>query len=192
MKHRRLKWIESAGGPFILISDKIVGLWSGILNRNSFLANGNDTAEEAKDFLNPDEADYGKACSIKERLGLVKVDNEDALILGGEPSNTTFFYSLNTPVLARLSFANDRAFAENALLNLDLNSINDWEFALEIHLTSDRHFLFDSACSQGMLSEEDYLQINIKQGSYRLSTALCEPDNETQLILHKFDIMDLR
>jgi hypothetical protein len=35
----KLKWIDSAGGPLILISDKTVGLWSGILKRSAYLVN---------------------------------------------------------------------------------------------------------------------------------------------------------
>lgn len=78
----RLKWVASEGGPLILISDKSKNLWSGILKRSSYLAN---KIEEADDFLDADEADYGKACLVQDYLGVVNVGNDTALVLGDEP-----------------------------------------------------------------------------------------------------------
>ena len=43
-----LKWIDSNGGPLVLISDKSYKLWSGILKRSSYLEN---KFEEADDFM---------------------------------------------------------------------------------------------------------------------------------------------
>jgi len=182
----KLEWIDSAGGPLILITDKTVGLWSGILKRSAYLTNVDEDAEE---FLDPDEADYGKACLVENYLGLVEVDNEEALVLGGEPMLTTFFFSRDKPILARWFYGEDKEFVDNTLLNIDLNSINNWEFELIFNLMSDKQFLFDSACSKTMVDkrQEDYLQININHGQYKLSTSVYKPDCKTKLILHKFE-----
>jgi hypothetical protein len=183
----KLKWIDSEGGPLILISDKTVGLWSGILKRSAYLANIEDDAD---DFLDPEEADYGKACLFKDYLGLLNINNEDVLILGGEPMLTTFLISSGKPVLARWYYGEDEVFVDETLLNIDLNSIDNWKFSLTINLTSDKQLLFDSAYSESMLNkqQQDYLQINIKSGEYKVSTSVYEPDNKTKLILHKLEM----
>jgi hypothetical protein len=185
----RLKWIDSAGGPLILIADKTVGLWSGILKRSAYLTN---VDEDANDFLDPDEADYGKACLIEDYLGLVMVDDEEVLVLGDEPMLTTFFFSQDKPVLARWFYGEDKEFVDNTLLNIDLSSINNWEFALTFNLMSNKQFLFDSACSKSMIDkkQEDCLHINMNPGRYKLSTSVYEPDSKTKLILHKFETTD--
>ena len=183
----KLKWIESAGGPFILISKKVVGFWSGILNRNSYLANRDGEVEEAEDFLDPNEADYGKACLIEGWLGLTIVNDENVLVLGDEPINTTFFFSADKPILARWSYGENTEFVNNLLLSADIDFIDNWEFVLEFNITSDKQFLFDSACSQNMLNDEEYLEINLKSGVYKVSTTIYEPNDKTQLILHKFE-----
>lgn len=179
----QLKWIESAGGPFIFISDKVVGFWSGILNRDSYL-NGGD--EEAEDFLDPNEADYGKACLIEDWLGLSQINDENVLVLGDEPVITTFFFSADKFILVRWIYGENKESVNNFILTLDTETIN-WEFILEFNITSDKQFLFDSACSRNMLNEEEYLEINLQQGMYKVSTATYQPDDKTHLLLHKFE-----
>ncbi len=183
----RLKWIDSAGGPLILISDKSYKLWSGILKRSSYLDN---KVEDADDFLNADEADYGKACLVHDYLGVVNVGDDNVLVLGNEPLLTTVFHSIDGKVvIARWYYGEDEELVDNYLKTIDLDSI-DWEFVLALKLTSERQFLFDSACSASMLDKgnNDYLSLNIKQGDYKIWTSIFEPDDKTKLIIHKFDM----
>lgn len=184
----KLKWIVSAGGPLILISDKTISRWSGILNRSAYLKK---EEEDADDFLDPDEADYGKACQVDGYVGLIKLDDEEVLVLGSEPMFTTFFFSHGKPVLARWFNGEDEAFVDHALLNIDLGLMLNWEFELRFNLVSDTPFLFDSACSESMLNNQqrDYLRLNMKAGYYEVSTSVYEPDDKTKLILHKFEMI---
>jgi len=183
----RLKWIDSAGGPLILISDKSYNLWSGILKHSSYLDN---KSEDADDFLNADEADYGKACLVDDYLGLINIGDDTALVLGDEPLLTTIFHSVdNRAVIARWYYGENEGQVENVLKTIDLNSIDNWEFALPLELSSDKQYLFDSARSATMLDKEndDYLVVNIKQGNYQIWTSIYEPDDKTKLIIHKFE-----
>ncbi len=187
----KLKWIESAGGPLILISDKCYSLWSGILKRSSYLDN---KTEDADDFLNADKADYGKACLVQDYLGIVNIGNDTALVLGDEPLLTTVFHSIdNRVVIARWFYGENEALVDKYLKAIDLNSIANWKFASTLKLSSDRQFLFDSACSASMLPEKEnnkWLSLNIKQGDYKIWTSIYEPDDKTKLIIHKFDMTD--
>lgn len=183
----RLKWINSAGGPLILISDKSYNLWSGILKRSSYLDN---KIEDADDFLNAEEADYGKACLVQDYLGVVNVGNGTALILGDEPLLMTFFHSVDGRVaIARWFYGEDEELVDNNLKTIDFNSTDNWEFALTLNLSSENQYLFDSACFAGMLNKgnNDCLSANIKQGDYKIWTSIYEPDKKTKLIIHRFD-----
>lgn len=183
----KLNWIESAGGPLILISDKSYKLWSGILRRSSYLDN---KTEEAYDFLSADETDYGKACLVEDYLGIVSIGDDTAIILGDEPLMTTSFYSVdNRVIIARIYYCEDSESVDSNLKIIDINSIENWRFALAVKLSSDRQYLFDSACSASMLEKgsNDCLLMNIKHGDYKIWTSIYEPDDKTKLIIHKFD-----
>ena len=186
----RLKWIDSEGGPLILLSDKSYKLWSGILNRSSYLDN---KIEDADDFLNADETDYGKACLVQDYLGVINIGDDLALVLGDEPLSTTIFHSIdNTVVIARWCYGENEDWVDNHLKTIKLNSIDNWEFALMFGLSSDKQYLFDSACSASMLKEgiNECLTVNIKQGVYQISTSIYEPDDKTKFIIHKFDMIN--
>jgi hypothetical protein len=183
----KLKWIASAGGPLILISEKSYNLWSGILKRSSYLDN---QIENNNDFLNAEETDYGKACLVQDYLGIVNVGNDTALVLGDEPLLTTVFLSVDSRVvIARWYYGEDEESVDSYLKTIDLNSIDNWEFSLTLKLSCSKQYLVDSACSASMLDKgnNDYLSLNIKQGHYKIWTSIFEPDDKTKLILHKFD-----
>ncbi|GEM_PF-1307208 len=182
----KLNWIESSGGPLVLISDREAGFWSGILKTDKYLVN---IEEESEDFLNPDETDYGKACMINNYLGLVKIHNEDVLIVADEPMLTTFFVISQKPVLARWIYGENKTDVNNFLMHIELNLIENWEFEFRINFFSDKQFLFDSADSFDSKTKH-YLEANIKKGCYKILTALYEPNDKTKLLLHKFEIED--
>jgi hypothetical protein len=77
-----LIWIESAGGPLILLGEHHLNVWSGIFNK-SLYAKG--IVVEVYDFMDAHEADYGKACRVNDYLGIIG----KAFILGEEPMPTT-------------------------------------------------------------------------------------------------------
>ncbi len=182
-----LRWIHSAGGPLILISESSYKLWSGILKRSSYL---DKKIEDADDFLDADEADYGKACLIQDYLGLINVGDDAVLVLGDEPLLTTIYNSADAKVvIARWYYGEDEQLVESYLNTIDLNSIDNWEFALILNLSSDKQYLFDSACSASMLDKgnNEFMTINIKPGEYKIWTSIYEPEEKTKLIIHKLE-----
>lgn len=184
----KLKWIDSVGGPLVLLSEKSFKLWSGVLNRKSYLEN---IIEDADDFTDADQADYGKACLVEDYLGVIEIGNDSALILGEEPMMTTVFNSTDEKIIiARWSYGESEEIVDHLLENIDLSSIDTWEFALSFQLTTNSQYLIDSACSATMLEHEteDYLLLSIKPGKYKIWTSIYEPDNNTKLILHKMEV----
>lgn len=182
----RFRWIESTGGPLVLIADKSYQLWSGTLKRVSYLEN---RFEHADDFMDPDESDYGKACGVQDYLGVVDVGNDFALILGDEPLLTTALETRDGRfILARWIYADDNLFVENTLKVLKIDNINHWELGLTFSISSDAQYLFDSASNSRLLSEgEEKLSLSIAKGSYEIWTSVYEPNEKTKLLIHRFD-----
>lgn len=184
-----LKWIESGGGPLVLICGGKVKRWSGVYKRSAYLANAEEMAE---DLLNPDESDYGKACSVYDYLGFASVDDEKVLVLGDAPLPTAFFYAAgDIPLLARAVYAKPGEEEDKKLLMLDPGNVGKWEYALNFEVTSLPQFLFDAASAGNRIdnADDNYLQLDMKPGRYQVSTAIYEPDHETQLVLHRFELM---
>jgi len=79
---------------------------------------------------------------------------------------TTVFLSVDDKtVIARWYYGEDGQSVDNFLKTIDLNSIDNWEFALTLHLSSDKQYLIDSACSANMLDKNnDLLSLDIQQG----------------------------
>jgi hypothetical protein len=181
-----LQWIQSTGGPLILISEKGYKSWSGILSRTAYL---NGRMEEAGDFLNPEETDYGKACLVDDYTGLVDIGAEKALIFGDEPLLTTAFFSLDhSLIVARCYYGASEATVDKFLHAFVPNSIDSWELATTFDAYSSQHYLFDAAnCADNMdENSKNYLSLNIKQGKYQVWTSVYAPDEQTKLLLHKF------
>jgi hypothetical protein len=184
---KQLNWIESGGGPLILIAGDAFKLWSGTYKREFYL---NGVFEEAEDFMNPEEADYGLACSVDDYLGLVDVANQNALVFGDQPMSTTVFYHSFTEAGIARWFYGDEKSKEN-LLNLDLNTI-DWKFVLNIYFDSHVQYLFDSACCAGDFDKQErkkeFLLLMLRAGNYKVFTAVYEPDDKTRFFLYRFQI----
>jgi hypothetical protein len=97
-----------------------------VFNRSAYL---NNYLVDADDFLDPIEADYGKACSVNDYIGMVDIENNSVLVLGDEPMLTTVFSSSDSKVgLARWYYApdNSEGAIDQLLLNLDTESIDNW------------------------------------------------------------------
>src|SRR5882724_11999130 len=96
-----LKWIDSAGGPLILMDQSFVDCWKG----NSSISP-----------KNPGITDYERACRIDNYIGLVDVGSGNGLVLGDEPMMTSW-HSQNTVegILLRWQWAPNEKSVVNAL-----------------------------------------------------------------------------
>jgi hypothetical protein len=187
---KRLDWIESAGGPLVIISDDAINLWSGIYKRESYLL---DKIEDAYDFMDSTETDYGKSCLVDDYLGLVEVGKENGIVLGDEPMPTTIFNSSDNEInIARFCYygiKDSEHYADKLLSDLDLALIDNWEYKLTVTFNSEKLFLFDSAVDgKGLYKRQentDFLLSHLTPGQYKVFTSVYEPDKEIKLILHR-------
>ncbi|MDT5268358.1 MAG: hypothetical protein QOH49_544 [Acidobacteriota bacterium] len=165
----RLTWVNSAGGPLVLLEEHLLPEWRG---------HDGSTAQEHEG-----RTDYERACDVDDYLGLVEVGSGRALVLGDEPMQTTWCPSPEGSgvVLLRWQWADSEAAVIDAAGDMPEES---WESTGLIFQTSGRDLvLFDSAYPGDEPGER--LTIQLARGQYGIDTAHYRPDAETSLVLHR-------
>jgi hypothetical protein len=169
------QWIDSGGGPLLLLEEHLLGYWKGF-----------NFSKQHPDFV----TDYDFACEIDDYLGVIEVGPGYGLVLGGEPMSTAWlpFSDTKNGLLIRWMFAEN----ENAVTNAvnDLQSVTWQKTGIEIDFSGDRLILFDSACAGSQVGEK--LEIKISEGRYSAETAHHQPNKETSLILHRFSLLNIK
>lgn len=155
-----MKWIESTGGPFILLSDALSTQWRGC------------------------EGDYERACAIADWLGVLKVGTREALVVNDEPMPTAKFIGANYCLLVRWSCASD----EQTVLR-HLEHAGHLAFpvpSVVVDFGSRFVVLFDSSESGSDVGSEESLRLELPSARCALNTLDWRPDRDTRLILHSF------
>jgi hypothetical protein len=162
-----LAWIESTGGPLILIEEALMPYW-----------NGHSSSSHSS------MTDYERACAISDYLGTIGVGPGHAVVLGEEPASTAWWHSseLDFSYLVRWVFAESE---DEIIKALDTLSINSWERNdIEIKVAKEKLVLFDSAFPGYDIDTS--ISIQIPTGTYIVETLHYTPNAETSLILHRF------
>ncbi len=182
-----LKWIQSAGGPLVVLPEEALNVWSGRYKRDLYLKG---VFEEADNFLNRTEADYGKACSVDDFLGVIEGKKGSVLVLGDEPLPTTLYHSSkNEAGIARVYYGKENI--EEVINGLSINKIIHWKFGLTVAFNSNNQFLFDAALAgEDLKNLDEFLSIRLTPGLYKVFTHVYEPDEETKLLLHRLTAAD--
>jgi hypothetical protein len=170
MKSERiLKWLESAGGPLLLLEEHLLTDWRGVFAESNQIPTSG----------------YDRACNIDDYIGIIEVGSGYGIVLGDEPFLTAWS-QLPDPqksFLIRWVFAENEAAVIEALTNLQELKWENTE--VEIKLSGDKLVLFDAACDGSQI--DDRLEIEIPKGSYTVETFHYKPNNQTSLILHRFN-----
>ncbi|WP_084597901.1 Imm21 family immunity protein [Micromonospora chokoriensis] len=156
-----LPWVESGGGPLIVVPSSALTEWKGA------------SVDEPDSW-----GDYDRACRVDGDVGVVDVGDEQALVLADEPASTT--YLPDRRIFVRWLCANSEA--DVVRLVPRAVEIADWEDA-GTWTTSGPAELFDSAYHGGGLEYTTHLAVDLARGTYLIRTAHVEPDNETALVM---------
>ncbi len=159
-----LTWLDTLGGPHILVPQSALPNWHGAPM---------DSSE--------DEGDYGRACSVKSYIGLIQVGPDNALVMS-EPCLTTFLAERRA--LIRWVAANSEDdMVEAACEVMDAQSaLGDEELTWTVGETL---ILFDSAFRHDEISPEEHLRIDLSPGRYQVrATYVKHP--KAELILVQF------
>ncbi|WP_326594227.1 Imm21 family immunity protein [Streptomyces sp. NBC_01294] len=154
-----LTWLETEGGPFIVVPRTALPHWSGT------------------------EGDYDRACEVMEFVGVLALpDGAEALVLGDEPLSTA--YLPEHRVLVRWHYAeSEEGVADIIRAGL---ATAEWEEGPVLSTTGEL-VMFGAAyfgTEVGTLTDSTALEL--AAGRYRVDSASIEPDDLTSFRVHRF------
>ncbi|MEU9498472.1 Imm21 family immunity protein [Streptomyces sp. NPDC048196] len=165
--HNPTKWIESTGGPFVLLPATHALDWQGI-----------------------EGDDYDAACLVEDYLGRVEFGPEDqkvpGIVVADEPLPTTFLPDLQC--FLQWSYApSEQALVDGA--RSSFHDIDDWHQgpALDVQ---DQLIVFDATVPGHSLEEAETLPVSLPAGSYRFHTADFEVGDDVAGRLHALRPLD--
>ncbi|MFC9754710.1 Imm21 family immunity protein [Streptomyces sp. NPDC056921] len=154
-----LTWLETEGGPFIVVPRTTLSHWSGR------------------------EGDYDRACEVMGLLGILELpDGAEALVLGDEPLSTAYLPELRA--LVRWCYAeSEEGVADIVRAGLPTA---EWDEGPVLSTTGEL-VMFDAAyfgTEAGTLTDSTVLELGA--GRYRVDSASIEPDQLTSFHVHQF------
>ncbi len=161
-----LEWIESSGGPLLLLSEDLLPAWQGA------------------DGPFGKTTDFERACSTREPIERIRVGSGMGLVLGDEPIATAWMPDAGGAggVLVRLSSLADQGVAEQALRQgAKGGSPKGSRVVLSVRAPL---VLFDAAHAGTDLPSHT-LRITLPPAEYEVDTLTLQPDANTTLLLHR-------
>ena len=153
------KWIESSGGPFVIIEKKFAPLWRG---------------------TNGHPSDFDLACRTSNYIEEISTTNTTALILGDEPLRTLVAYSEDHNLIVRWRWATSE---EDVLSKIQSISFpKKCKDQIDVNFFTDNLEIFDSASTY---SEAESINLKINTGKNTIKTFDYSPNPETSLLIHK-------
>jgi hypothetical protein len=170
------KWIGSFGGPLICVESEHRNKWRGA-----------DRARLTQDNV---EDDYQLACDVAGYAGVISLRGFLALILGGMPLQTAVFSdNEGKKLITRVVYAENDEDIYNGLLCLGHEFFDDCEEIAHLSVRSGSLSIFDSA-QDGEDDDFPVIDFELCPGSYEVVTKVYNPDDRTELVLHKFVLCD--
>ncbi|MFJ9459819.1 Imm21 family immunity protein [Kitasatospora sp. NPDC101447] len=156
----RVEWIDSEGGPLVLVPEAALGAWTG-----------------------SEGADYDRACGVDGHVGLLDVGGAQALVLGDGPLSTTHLPERG--LLLRWMAAE----SEEAILAALPRALQlaEWEPELTWEVGNGPVYLFDAGWTGGESATEGRLRLDLPAGRRRVRAARVEPDEQAQVVLVRLD-----
>jgi hypothetical protein len=180
--------MNSNGGPLLLVPGEYLLEWEGI---DTPSAGRQVEAKFRWDGPDAPATDYDRACDVKGYLGAIQIGEGTGLVLGDEPAMTSW-----QPLAVHDNAGNTRAggmlirwiYADSGEHVVDvLGHVPEgvWMEGVTFRAGQQPLYLIDSAFAGSELEGGDHLFIQLPAGTYRVSTAVYEPDASTCLVLHR-------
>ena len=155
----QIQWINSAGGPLLLVAQEDLESWHGIEND-----------------------DYDRACAVDDYVGMIPVGGGPGLVLGDEPMQTAWVaLTASSGLLVRWMWAD----SEQAVID-SLPAIPEeaWQ-ATGINFPSETgNFILIDSGAPGQKVRE-YLRFTLEPGDYIVETAEYSPQKSLRLVVHR-------
>ena len=162
-----MKWVESGGGPLIVVPEQDLSSWNGIHPGQG-----------------EQQSDYDLACLGKEDLFIVEKANAQILVLGDEPFRTTWWPAEKGLLLVRWIYAESEQAVASYLEDLGTQELRR-EQILSFS-TPGRCLLFDSA-EPGDDIRGDTLVLPLRAGTYRVGSCIVSPSEDLSLSVVVFE-----
>ncbi|WP_083935921.1 Imm21 family immunity protein [Saccharomonospora halophila] len=159
------RWVETEGGPLIGIPESVLEHWSGVFGADG----GTD--------------DYARACAVRELVGAIDVGGRTALILAGEPSDTTYLPEMRVFVRVLSQDAEDDEAVIAAVSEAAAGARWEWETEFVVH---EPLVVFDSALGFDRLREGDWLRVEMPTGRHQVWCADVDVPDVAELRLVQF------
>lgn len=160
-----MQWIESGGGPLVVVPQTRLDRWRGVDCRSS-----------------DDTSDYDRACEVADDVAVVRVADTEILVLGEEPFRTTWLPDEKGGLLIRWVYADK----EDSIPEfLSAPGLEDALSASGVSFTTPGAcVLFDSA-EPGDDIRGDSMALALKPGTYAVKSAIVKPSAEVRLLIHQ-------
>jgi hypothetical protein len=160
-----MKWVESLGGPLILLpTEKMVNWFGDAGPRNSQVSH------------------YGLACSVKDYCGTIQIGGAQAFVVADEPLPTTWVKTGKGGQLVRWIAAETEAELLETAGTIKKDEYLD--SVIEYESTVGPHSLFDSVYSGSEAKES--ITIEIQSNRTKIATYFAKTGN-VWLVVHDFE-----
>lgn len=176
MPKSRLKWLETLGGPHLLVSTESLRSWNGL--------------ERAFDHLSSEDiSDYARACRIKNWVGMIEVGESNALVLSGDAGAISWISnsdSIGGLLVQWIGADSEQQILEGIENGSVLNCLTDSNAERLIYSVngSGLMYLIDSVDS-GKDLRQPYINIDMTAGEYLVESGYFE-DPDLMLIVRRF------
>lgn len=177
-----LWWIESAGGPLVLLSEQYLSAWLGHAPAWEVWMDPDATGLPDDQPEASQMTDYERAGMINGYIGVLAVGDGQGVVLSGDWLATAWLSVSETEgMLIRWVYGTDQA---GLLERLTPISSDGWTRNVDSFQIG-RHSLalFDAAWPGSEAPER--ITITLLEGEYTVDTAIVLPEQHTKLVLHR-------
>lgn len=167
MTKEPMTWIESSGGPLVLLPELLLPSWRGTLPPPH----------------EPISGDYARAVEIKEYLGKIAVGQGEGLVLGGDPLPAAAIPVADGLLVVRWVYAESDMAAEIAIRNARRLPYRPEAFLFDNG--DDIVVLMDAAWPGDAVAE--VTRLPLRKGTYGVATAEYKPDSDTFFVVHRLE-----
>lgn len=158
-KHLLSDWLNSSGGPLVVMEEAKAPLWTG--------AGGSPS-------------DYDKACQSVDYTSKLLVHSSEVLVLGDEPLQTAIATSDDRQLIVRWKWADSESDVRDAIDRLDLGTVDVIE-KLVIDWKDQPLVMFDAAET---FDPAQCLRFSARSGPNEVSTFICAPSPTISILVH--------
>jgi hypothetical protein len=159
-----MRWIESAGGPLVLVPRSALHEWRGV-------AQGGDA--------------YEAACAVADYVGAIQWRGIGAIVFNDAPLSTTVVKDEDVTMAIRWIYAPNEFSILELLprLRADLHMRTPDEVVFS-EFREPEYILFDAGADGANLAEG--LSVELVPGGYSIQTYVFKPSEDLGLLVHLF------